>query len=102
VVRIVADLDLRVNFGELKMGIFLETLVRVPLHKFGKGKGSFDVLINTGGMYGVIRMLLYGVKKPIDFLFFGRWLVGTVVFHLSADLFEKIDVLNHVCAIDVP
>jgi hypothetical protein len=101
VVRVVAKVYLRVDLRDLEVRVSLETLVRIQLYKLGEGKSALDVLIDTGGMCGFVRAFIHCIKKPINFLLFCGWLVGSIVGHLAADLFKKINMFDNACPIDV-
>ena len=59
VVRVVAEVDLRVDLRELKVGVALEALVRIHLYKLSKGKCALNVLVDTGGVYRFVRAFVY-------------------------------------------
>ena len=60
VVRVVAEVDLRVDLRELKVGVALEALVRIHLYKLSKGKCALNVLVDTGCVYRFVRAFVYG------------------------------------------
>ncbi len=101
VVRVVAKVHLRVDLRDLEVRVSLKTLVRIQLYKLGKGESALDVLIDAGGMCRFVRAFIHCIKKPINFLLFYWWLVGTVVGHFAADVFKKINMFDNACPIDV-
>ncbi len=61
VVRVVAEVDLRVDLRELEVRVSLEELVRIQLYKFGKGEGTLNVLVDIGGVDRVVRTFIHRV-----------------------------------------
>ncbi len=61
VVRVVAEVDLRVNLRDLKVWVALEAYSRIHLYKLCKGTGALNVLVYTGGMSRLVRAFVHCV-----------------------------------------
>ena len=85
---IVGDSKLGVDFTKLKMGVAVETLMRVEFHALGKGEVSFEVGVHARSMDRVIGTFVEGLEEAIDALFFSWGFSWVVVFKLPTDFLK--------------
>ena len=66
------------QFLDLEFRVTLETFMCEQFHHFVEGKSAFYVSFRTGGLDRVIGSFRDAVQEPVDTLFFGRGLRGSL------------------------